>query len=216
MTNPTVQAAYTPWSATYDADRNPTRDLDQEVTRALLGHRRTRAILELGCGTGKNTTLLAQIGQQVQALDFSEGMLTQARAKVQAPNVTFTAADLTQPWPCASGSVDLIVGNLVLEHIADLGPVFAEAARVLQPGGELLLVELHPFKQYIGGKAVFEHGQEQVEITAFVHNISDFLGAAARSGLALLDLKEWWHTEDEHTSPRLLSLLFAKPPAGTP
>jgi malonyl-CoA O-methyltransferase len=210
VSDPTVQAAYTQWAATYDTDRNLTRDLDQSATRALLAGRRARSALELGCGTGKNTALLAQIAGRVQALDFSEGMLAQARAKVQAPNVTFTAADLTRPWPCADGSVDLAVGNLVLEHIADLGPVFAEAARALEPGGTLLLSELHPFKQYLGSKAVFQNGQERVELTAFVHHISDFLGAAAEAGLRLVDLKEWWHAEDQQAPPRLLTLLFVK------
>lgn len=210
MTNQTVQAAYTQWAATYDTDRNLTRDLDQSVTRAALAGRRAASVLELGCGTGKNTALLAEIGARVQALDFSEGMLAQARAKVQAPNVTFGAADLTQPWPCADTSVDLVVGNLVLEHIAELDPLFAEAARVLAPGGLLFLAELHPFKQYLGSRAVFDQGQGRVELPAFVHHISDFLGAAARAGLRLLELREWWHPEDQQAPPRLLTLLFVK------
>lgn len=70
-----TQTAYTEWAATYDSDRNLTRDLDQTVTRTLLTGRRYRTILEIGCGTGKNTPLLAQIGEHVQAIDFSRGCL---------------------------------------------------------------------------------------------------------------------------------------------
>ncbi|MGI8857816.1 MAG: class I SAM-dependent DNA methyltransferase, partial [Thermomicrobiales bacterium] len=128
MTPSPIQSAYTAWASTYDTDRNLTRDLDQMATRAILAARHYRAILEIGCGTGKNTQLLARIGDAIHAVDFSEGMLAQARAKGFGPTVTFSVADLTQPWPCADQSVDLIACNLVLEHIADLSFVFAEAA----------------------------------------------------------------------------------------
>ena len=115
-----TRTAYDSWSETYDRDRNLTRDLDHVVTRATLSHLRFSSILEIGCGTGKNTALLASIGAKVHALDFSDGMLAQAKTKVSSDNVTFTVADLTRPWPCAAQSADLVVCNLVLEHIGDL------------------------------------------------------------------------------------------------
>jgi ubiquinone/menaquinone biosynthesis C-methylase UbiE len=62
-----IHEAYTDWSATYDSDRNLTRDLDQEVTRETLANLNFESILELGCGTGKNTELLAEIGKHVQS-----------------------------------------------------------------------------------------------------------------------------------------------------
>src|ERR1700704_5837722 len=95
-----IQQAYTDWSSTYDQDRNLTRDLDEIVTREALANLRCNSILEIGCGTGKNTALLAQIGRRVLALDFSTGMIEQARAKLLLENVEFELADLTQPWPC--------------------------------------------------------------------------------------------------------------------
>ena len=64
-----IQQAYTDWSATYDQDQNLTRDLDEIVTRETLGHLRSNSSLEIGCGTGKNTPLLAQISQHVSAAD---------------------------------------------------------------------------------------------------------------------------------------------------
>jgi ubiquinone/menaquinone biosynthesis C-methylase UbiE len=205
-----IQTAYTAWAATYDSDRNLTRDLDQTVTHTLLAGRRYRSILEIGCGTGKNTPLLAQIGDRVQAIDFSEGMLAQARAKGIAANVTFLQADLTRPWPCADQSVDLIACNLVLEHIADLGVVFTEAARTLAPSGHFFICELHPFKQYLGSKATFQRGETRIEPPAFVHHVADFFDAAARTGFTLTSLKEWWDGDNQQTPPRLISFLFAK------
>jgi ubiquinone/menaquinone biosynthesis C-methylase UbiE len=89
-----IHEAYTDWSATYDLDRNLTRDLDQLVTRETLSHLRCKSILELGCGTGKNTALLAQIGERVFALDFSAGMIEKAREKLSFDNVTLRVADI--------------------------------------------------------------------------------------------------------------------------
>jgi ubiquinone/menaquinone biosynthesis C-methylase UbiE len=210
MDSSSVQTAYTRWAVTYDTDRNLTRDLDQVVTRTVLGERRYRSILEIGCGTGKNTPLLARIGDRVQAIDFSEGMLARARAKDFGSSVTFAQADLTRPWPCADQAVDLIACNLVLEHIADLTFIFAEAARTLAPVGHLFICELHPFKQYLGSKAGFERDEGRIEPPAFVHHLSDFFDAAARSGLTLTSFKEWWDGDDQHIPPRLVSFLFAK------
>lgn len=206
----TIQDAYNTWAATYDTDRNLTRDLDARVTREMLGSVQGARILELGCGTGKNTVFLAEISTRLRAMDFSEAMLAKAWAKVSAPHVTFTAADLTQPWPCESAVVDLVVGNLVLEHIDTLPFIFAEAARCLVPGGRCFISELHPFRQYLGARATFERGQRALEIPAFIHHLSDFLDAAAQAGLRLVSLKEWWHEEDEQAPPRLVSFLFEK------
>ncbi len=205
-----VQQAYTDWAATYDSDRNLTRDLDQSVTRTVLGELRCKSILELGCGTGKNTTLLAQIGEQVQALDFSAGMLERAREKITSANVSFTVADVTQPWPFGDQFFDLIAGNLVLEHIEDLSFIFAEASRTLMDGGQFFVCELHPFRQYLGVQAQFKRDQKTIGVAAFVHHISDFLNAGARNGLLLQSLKEWWHAEDRNKPPRLISFSFIK------
>jgi malonyl-CoA O-methyltransferase len=208
---PTIQDAYTNWSLTYDDDRNRTRDLDQEVTAAALGGRRYAAVVEIGCGTGKNTSLLAQLAEQVTALDFSAGMLSRAREKVRAPHVTFGEADLTQPWPVAAGAADLVVCNLVLEHIEALDFIFEQATQALAPRGRFFVCELHPFRQYQGTQATFQRGEGAVLIDAYVHHISDFLGAAEASGLRTVSLQEWWHREDSGKPPRLVSFVFEKP-----
>lgn len=205
-----IQKAYNEWSETYDSDENLTRDLDQQVTREALASLHFHSILEIGCGTGKNTAFLVQIGAHVHALDFSEGMIEKAREKVKAENVEFSVADLTQKWPCEATSYDLIVCNLVLEHIDDLSFIFSEAFRVLEPGGRFLINELHPFRQYEGKKARFEKGERVTEIPAFVHHISDFVDTALINGLNLIKLNESWHEQDQSKPPRIVSFVFEK------
>jgi len=205
-----IQNAYNEWSETYDTDQNLTRDLDQQVTRETLANLRFDSILETGCGTGKNTVFLVEVGGRVHALDFSEGMIEKAREKVKAENVTFSVADLTQPWPCEEQAYNLIVCNLVLEHIEDLSFIFSEACRVLEEKGKFLINELHPFRQYEGKKARFDTGEQITEISAFVHHISDFLNAASNNGFTLVKLNEWWHEQDQGKPPRIVSFLFEK------
>jgi ubiquinone/menaquinone biosynthesis C-methylase UbiE len=205
-----IQKAYNEWSGSYDADNNLTRDLDQQVTRAALASLHFNSILEIGCGTGKNTAFLAQIGDSVHALDFSQGMIEKAKAKVGAQNVRFSVADLTQKWPGNDGEFDLVVCNLVLEHIADLTFIFSEAARVLQNKGSFFVNELHPFKQYEGSKARFYWEGETIEVDAFVHHISEFTNAASANGLTLLKLNEYWHEAGQNKPPRLISFKFIK------
>ena len=205
-----IQKAYNEWSETYDTDENLTRDLDQKVTRESLANLHFDSILEIGCGTGKNTIFLAQIGAHVQALDFSEGMIEKAREKVEAENVKFSVADLTHKWPCEDRSYDLIVCNLVLEHIENLSFIFSESFRVLTEKGRFLVNELHPFRQYEGKKARFDKGEGVTEIPAFVHHISDFVNAASNNGLRLVKLNEWWQEADQGKPPRIVSFLFEK------
>lgn len=205
-----IQDAYTRWSDTYDSDRNLTRDLDHRATQDALTGLHYQNIMELGCGTGKNTSFLTQLGEQIVALDFSPGMLRQAKSKITSDRVFFVVADLTKPWPCKDESFELIVCNLVLEHIEDLGAVFAEISRALKTGGRFFLSELHPFRQYKGTKANFRTEHEAIEIHAFVHHLSDFTESARANGLSVRMMREWWHEEDQNKLPRLVSFIFEK------
>ncbi len=205
-----IQTAYNEWSEIYDSNTNLTRDLDQQVTRETLASQHFNSILELGCGTGKNTIFLAEIGTQVHALDFSAGMIAKAKEKVNAENVRFEMMDLTKRWNCKDSTYDLIICNLVLEHIQNLEHIFTEAARTLQPNGKFFINELHPFKQYQGTKARFERDAETIEVDAFTHHISEFTNTASASGFELVKFNEYWHTEDQNKPPRLVSFMFAK------
>src|SRR5260370_18393103 len=126
-----IRQAYSDWATTYDLDRNLTRDLDQAVTRNILANLHCKSVLELGCGTGKNTALLAEIGERVCAIDFSPTMIENAKDKLRLANLSFELADVTEPWPCEDRSFDLVVCNLVLEHIRELSFFFAEDVRIL-------------------------------------------------------------------------------------
>jgi ubiquinone/menaquinone biosynthesis C-methylase UbiE len=115
-----IQSAYYRWSKSYDSQPNPTRDIDAAVLDHILPNLTGLTAVEAGCGTGKNSGRLAAACHHLIALDFSEGMMAVARRKVQAPNITWAQCDLNRPWPLAADTADLVIFNLVLEHIQHL------------------------------------------------------------------------------------------------
>jgi malonyl-CoA O-methyltransferase len=170
-----------------------------------------KSVIEIGCGTGKNTLLLSEIAEKVYAIDFSAQMIDKAKEKVRSDNVIFITGDITKQWNFDNESADLITCNLVLEHIEDLSKVFSEAFRVLVKGGYLFICELHPFRQYQGTQANFQQNQEIIKIPAFMHHISYFANTAKNHGFMLESFKESWHKQDQNKPPRLASFLFIKP-----
>ncbi|MDQ2767727.1 MAG: class I SAM-dependent methyltransferase [Gemmatimonadota bacterium] len=208
-----IANAYDRWSGQYDRDANATRDLDGEVLRRASLRLRGRDVLEIGCGTGKNTAWLAAEASSVIAMDFSEGMLARARTRVTAANVRFVTHDVRTTWPVADGSVDVVACNLVLEHVRALSPIFAEVFRALRAGGQFFLSELHPFRQLLGGRARFtdEISGEATLVPAFTHSMSEFVNDALANGLELPALGEWTERgAPAEAPPRLLTLLFAR------
>ncbi len=211
-----VADAYDRWSQVYDADENPTRDLDAAMLRRLDFDLRDRDVLEIGCGTGKNTLWLAERARSVITMDFSAGMLAQARRRIAAPHVRFVHHDVRKPWPVADAGADLVIGNLVLEHVEALDDVFAEVARALRDGGECYFCELHPYRQWLGKQARFTHPEtgETVRVASFPHDASDYVNAAIRAGLHILAVHEWRDEASAATPviPRLFALRCKRRP----
>lgn len=209
-TSSNIKKAYDEWAEIYDSDKNRTRDLNAQTIRGeslSLAHKR---ILEIGCGTGLNTQYLVHHASEVVGLDISEKMLARARQRVIDEKARFVLGDITKAWDFKNGSFDFIVANLVLEHIEDLSHVFGEAYRLLNPGGEFYIGELHPYKQLRQSQARYTSKKtgEEVLVDAFTHSISEYVNDGLEAGFALRKLGEQRHEEDD--IPRLLTLLFEK------
>jgi len=204
-----VQQAYNSWSETYDSVENKTRDIEARSLREMISGENLD-ILEIGCGTGKNTEFLQTKATKLIGADFSAEMLEKAKAKITAENVEFRQMDLRERWDFAENSFDLITCSLALEHIENIDFVFAEAQKVLRKDGRFYIGELHPFKQYAGTKARFETGSGVFELECFVHHVSDFFEAGTKNGFDVIELKEWFDNDDKTQIPRLLTMIFRK------
>lgn len=201
------QQAYDSWSQTYDSVENKTRDLEARALRAMISGNNLD-ILEIGCGTGKNTVFLQTRARHLIGADFSAEMLEQAKRKITTENIEFRRMDLRDKWDFADNSFDLITCSLALEHIENLDFVFAEARRVLRQGGKLYFGELHPFKQYQGSKARFETDSGVYELECFLHHVSEYFAAAKRENLTCIEMREWFDNDDKSNIPRLLTMIF--------
>jgi ubiquinone/menaquinone biosynthesis C-methylase UbiE len=205
-----VQQAYDHWSEQYDTNLNKTRDLEAVSLRQTLSGIRCKRILEIGCGTGKNTEWLQSITDELLAVDLSDKMLSVAKSKISSAHVQFLQADITQPWDFAKGSFDLVTFSLVLEHISDLESILQKVSHALAPGGKVYIGELHPFKQYSGSKARFDTASGTQVVTCFNHHISDFTDAATQAGFKIELIREYFDKNDRQDIPRILTLVFTK------
>ena len=110
--------------------------------RALLraaGKIDERRVLDVGCGTGRMTDVLASNGADVVGLDLDAAMLTVAARRTPAPLILGDAAAL----PIRDASFDLTVAMTLCEFVADVGAVFAELGRVTRPGGRFVVGSLN-------------------------------------------------------------------------
>jgi ubiquinone/menaquinone biosynthesis C-methylase UbiE len=168
------------------------------------------ACLEIGCGTGKNTAWLIEKADHITAVDLSEEMLAKAREKITGAAVRWVQADITADWTFRDQLYDLVTFSLVLEHIADLGPIFREVAEALKPGGLVYIGELHPFKQYTGSRARFETATGTQIVNCFNHHVSDFTELPRQFGLVPVLVNEYFDEEDRSGIPRILTVLLQK------
>jgi ArsR family transcriptional regulator len=104
---------------------------------------------DLGCGTGSVTASLAPFVSRVIAVDRSAEMLQAARRRVrELPNVDVRRGEL-ESLPVQDAELDAATLLLVLHHLPDPAAALAEAARVLRPGGRLLVCDMLPHDREI-------------------------------------------------------------------
>lgn len=116
--------------------------VELDVLERLLGRGRGRC-LDLGCGTGVALATLARLGWSVVGVDVSADQLRLARQRAEAAGAELVQADAAE-LPFADGSFDAVVSLVTHTDFEDATAVFAEAARVLRPGGRLVYVGVHP------------------------------------------------------------------------
>jgi SAM-dependent methyltransferase len=110
-----------------------------ELRRQFL-HEHVRSgdrALDLGCGDGRFTGLLAAAGARPVGADVAKAALRRARAT--HPEIEFVLVPIDGPLPLEDVAFDVVWASEVIEHVADTARWLSEVRRVLRPGGRLLL-----------------------------------------------------------------------------
>ncbi|HKC26557.1 MAG TPA: class I SAM-dependent methyltransferase, partial [Jatrophihabitans sp.] len=102
----------------------------------LLPLARSRRLLEVGCGEGYGTAMLATVASRVVGIDYDP--LTIAHAAATYPGVEFVRANLAA-LPVPDASTDVVATLQVIEHVWNHGEFVDECLRVLRPGGLLVV-----------------------------------------------------------------------------
>lgn len=199
-----LETGYGEWSATYD---RPLRlfPIEEPPMKALIDGLPPGTVLDAACGTGRYSTMLADHGHDVIGVDQSGAMLEIARTKL--PSADFREGDLTA-LPLPDRSVDAVVCALALVHVPKVASVLGEFARVLRPGGRVIISDVHPFLVMLGWQAQFlaQGGADgEAPQRGFMrlhgHLASEYTGAATAAGLRLLSLAEPPLTESAVVTP---------------
>jgi ubiquinone/menaquinone biosynthesis C-methylase UbiE len=184
-----LEQGYTKWAPGYDAYPNPLTFAEEPLVRRLVGPPAGRRVLDAACGTGRHAVWLRAEGADVTAIDPSAAMLAVARSKRQ--DVDWRAASLPDTG-LPSGSFDVAVCALAIEHFEDLRAPLAELCRVLGPRGALVISAYHPFFLLKGVPPHFAHPEDGVEyeLTSYPHLPSAYFAELRRLGMRVTDLLE--------------------------
>lgn len=179
---PTVDSVegYGVWSRTYDEPGNGAFPFEEPYIRAITDTLPQSSILDAACGTGRHAEHLAAQGHRVIGVDSSPEMLALARKRV--PSADFREGVLEQ-LPVDDDEVDGVVCSLALTHVRELEPVMAEFARVLRPGGHLVICDMHSSSVLLGSipKVIRDDGTPG-RIATHRHRTGDYLRAALPHG----------------------------------
>jgi len=180
-----VEDGYTQWAPVYDGP-NPAIEGEQPVVHGILGELPVGVALDAACGTGRHAAKLSELGHSVIGVDTTDAMLEIARKKV--PDADFRRGRL-EDLPLDDESVDVVTCSLALTHVPDLGPVMREFARVLRPGGTVVLSDMHPFNTMMGG-GIAGWGSDITKgipyVVNLVHQMSDYVAAFNAAGLSIV------------------------------
>ncbi|WP_433504566.1 class I SAM-dependent methyltransferase [Pseudonocardia halophobica] len=192
-----LREGYARWAPTYDG---PLRlfSIEEPPMRSRFDAWPAGEVLDAACGTGRHAVRLAERGHVVVGVDQSPDMLERARTKI--PGGRFLEGTLTD-LPLPDASVDAAVCALALVHVPELEPAVAELARVVRPGGRILVSDVHPFLVQLGWQAQFPSETGRSYMRLHRHRVTDYARAALAAGLVVHGAEEPVLTPEAAVTP---------------
>ena len=185
-----VREGYAAWADHYERTVDDEMDLRLLDRAGSVAWTQVREAVDLACGSGRIGTWLARQGvTNIDGVDITPEMIALARSK--GIYRTVTQADVAHTG-LDGGRYDLAIQSLADEHIADLSPLYLEAARLAKPGGAFVIVGYHPHFLMMGIPTHYHRRDDDlpVAIRSYVHLTSDHVKAAHAAGFTLAEMDE--------------------------
>jgi len=182
-----VATGYAAWAPVYDAMENALIRAEEPLVQAMTADVSPGRAIDVACGTGRHAAWLHAAGHETTGVDRTPEMLELARQRV--PHASFEEGDFTA-LRFDDDTFDFAICALALTHIADPSPAIAEMARVVRPGGRIVLTDAHPTFVLIQGQAMFPAGQRLAFVRNHPHLHSTYLRAFRSAELTVLDCRE--------------------------
>ena len=162
-------------------------------------------LLDIACGDGLDLEHYKSLGAEIFGLDSSEEMI--ALAKKRLPDAVIKIGSFKK-IPFESGGFDVVLSKYAIQTSSDMGPVFSEIYRVLKPGGIMMYLVTHPFRQYFEKRDETADYFEQKIVDTHIlnnsilvkeptHTLNDYLNDFLFKNFDLQFYKEYWDAAAE-------------------
>jgi cytosine/adenosine deaminase-related metal-dependent hydrolase/ubiquinone/menaquinone biosynthesis C-methylase UbiE len=170
------------WAQVYDAQCNPLLLLEERKATPLLPSVRGGNVLDVGCGTGRWLTHLEALHpDSLMGIDCSRVMLKHARKKVLP--TTKLEHGHSSVLPGEDTWYSLVIASFLLSYVKDLQAFAFECARVVRPGGWMLISDMHPVTAAEQGwKRSFHVDGATVDIAVHSRSLAEIIAVFAQNG----------------------------------
>lgn len=170
--------------------------LDRCLAQSLTPDTR---VLDAGCGVGRSVEYLRQKGvspENILALDLNYQMVTRARNEIT--EAAYIQGNLTA-LPIEDGGLDLVLCSHVVHYLDDGGykTAMANFARVLRPGGKLIIITTHPMRVSRHNLAEYQERRWRMDGTPwgsetpfFIRTLADYFSQTRAAGFEIIGLDE--------------------------
>jgi ubiquinone/menaquinone biosynthesis C-methylase UbiE len=191
-----VEEGYERWAPTYDRAPNPLLAREERHLLPLLGDVRNRRILDLATGTGRwLERLMQRRAESGVGLDCSNAMLRVAGRKSAITGRLVRAT--CESLPFRGAWFDLAICSFAIGHVRDLKSMVGELARVMKPGADLFVSDLHPEAYAHGWRVGFREQTSAVQIEMAPHAAQQIVEPAYSSDFDCLTQESLWLGEPE-------------------
>ena len=187
--------SYRRWSQTWESDPSAIVALESRWLSPWLTRLEGKRLLDLSCGVGRWLLHARAQGAIVFGTDLCQEMLIEAKKKAGLSR-RLALAD-TCSLPFRDGCADIALCALSLGHITPVESAVTELARIVRPGGELIVSDFHSGALRHGWKRTFRSDGELYEVESHPYTTHQILQCAEENGLVLQELLEPCFAEPE-------------------